>query len=269
MSSRYPLLFAACLSALAVACATSTTVVTPVLTATPAQQVTHPTANPPPVPAAAAAIVPTSPASPTQVPAAPTPAPLPATPAAASAPRYTVSGIRLIGADSPQAYIDVGFTVTADANTRAGSWIEGAWVTVQYRVGGRTRPWEYATLSPSPVGPADPSRSLTIARDQKGALLSRATDGSGSVHWEGLVVRWNSQQDNVTQWGPFELQVVATPVTWLGPAGPWITSNPIEAGTPAADLLQPAAPDQLTQLARLAEQSGRQPPAPGPRAVVR
>jgi len=92
----------------------------------------------------------------------------------------------------PSVYTFVQFNISWDNSWRTSSApfnYDAVWVFVKYKVEGSSV-WNHATLNTT--GHTQPSGSIiNTPSDGKGVFIYRSADGTGSIDWVGVKLRWN------------------------------------------------------------------------------
>ena len=103
---------------------------------------------------------------------------------------------------------DNSWKVTGSA---PNNW-DAAWVFVKYKVG--SGDWQHATLNLTQ--PTAPSGSvITPSSDGKGIFIYRSGDGTGSVNFTGMTLRWNYGADGVTDASQVTVKVFGVEMVYV------------------------------------------------------
>lgn len=143
------------------------------------------------------------------------------------------------GTDNAANFVLVKFDVSWENSWRTGSapnnW-DAAWVFIKYKVG--SGEWQHGTLNAT--GHTAPGGStIAVAADGKGAFIHRSSDGSGSVNYTGVKLRWNYGADGVADNAQVTVKVFGLEMVHVAQGSFYVGSGGSEAGT----LSQPPSSD--------------------------
>lgn len=103
---------------------------------------------------------------------------------------------------------------------------DAAWVFVKYRVNGNT--WRHATINNA--GQVAPAEATVEPQDGVGAMIYRATDGSGNIDLQDIELQWDYATDNVDENAVVDVQVFAIEMVYI-PEGEFSLGNPLVLNT--------------------------------------
>ncbi len=134
---------------------------------------------------------------------------------AAQANGLRISNIILTGQNTTSDFILVQFNITWDNGWRTTSapnnW-DAAWVFVKYRVG--SEPWAHATLETS--GHTAPSGSMIdTPGDAVGVFIYRDADGTGTVTFSNVQLRWDYAADGLAGNTDIDVQVFGIEMVYV------------------------------------------------------
>ncbi len=119
-------------------------------------------------------------------------------------------------------YIHLKFNISWDNSWRTSSapnnW-DAAWVFVKWKLHSDTE-WKHCTLSTTDLDHTAPSGS-TIDATAVGVFIYRNADGTGSVNWSDVKLRWNYGTDGVADDATVDVKVFAIEMVYI-PQGPFI-----------------------------------------------
>lgn len=140
--------------------------------------------------------------------------------ASARANNLAISNVALTGQDKLNDFILIQFDITWDNSWRVTSagpstptnW-DAAWVFVKYRLEGG--PWQHATLNTT--GHTAPGGStIDTPSDGKGIFIYRGGDGTGTVNYTGVQLRWNYGVDGLADDEPdVEVQIIGIEMVYV------------------------------------------------------
>ncbi|MDP1675250.1 MAG: SUMF1/EgtB/PvdO family nonheme iron enzyme [Bacteroidota bacterium] len=110
----------------------------------------------------------------------------------------TVTSPVLVGPNASSDYVNVKFDISWDNSWRTSSapnnW-DAAWVFVKFKVG--SGEWQHATISS--IGHTAPSGgTITPSSDTTGVFIYRDANGTGSVNFQNVLLRWNYGANGVS-----------------------------------------------------------------------
>ena len=124
-----------------------------------------------------------------------------------------VTNVTLTGQDAAANTSVIQFDLAWDNSWRISSgpanW-DAAWVFAKYRVGGG--PWTHAILTQGTTTQGD--ATVRVPSDQIGAMIYRATDGTGAADFNGLELTWrygSVNDDAVVDIQVFAIEMVYVP----------------------------------------------------------
>ncbi|MBM3119331.1 MAG: hypothetical protein FJ006_07265 [Chloroflexi bacterium] len=139
------------------------------------------------------------------------------TPSPVYASGIAATSVTLTGQNTSSHYTYVQFNIAWDYSWRDDVNWDAAWVFVKYRVktGEATYGnWAHATLNTS--GHTAPSGStITTSADGKGVFIYRSANGTGSVSWTGVQLRWNYGTDGVADSAIVQVKVFAIEMVYI------------------------------------------------------
>jgi formylglycine-generating enzyme required for sulfatase activity len=149
----------------------------------------------------------------------------------------SVSNAGLIGKDisagtnHPSNFAYVKFDINWENSWRTSSvpsnW-DAAWVFVKYHVS--TGEWKHATLHTS--GHSVPSgAALTTSSDGKGVYIYRAANGTGSVNYSHIKLRWDYAADGVLDSAQVTVKVLAIEMVYVPQGSFHVGTGGTESGS--------------------------------------
>lgn len=143
----------------------------------------------------------------------------------------TVSVPVLTGQNVSADHVNVKFTVSWSNSWRVSAapsnW-DAAWVFVKYRVG--SGPWLHATLN-STGHTAPAGATIVVPPDGKGVFIHRSMDGTGSVTFTDVKLRWNYGADGVADNAAVTVKVFGIEMVHVTQGDYWLGSTAGEPGT--------------------------------------
>lgn len=128
-----------------------------------------------------------------------------------------ISNMRIRGQNDAQGYKMIKLDVSWDNSWRTSTYEsnhDAVWIFAKYRLLWEDDVWRHATINATgntiPAGSA-----LDIPADGKGAFIYRNADGSGSVNYENLELRWNYASDGLNNTDSVELCVFGIEMVYV------------------------------------------------------
>jgi formylglycine-generating enzyme required for sulfatase activity len=125
----------------------------------------------------------------------------------------------LTGQNTTDNYTYVQFDLSWDNSWRTSSapnnW-DAAWVFVKYKKTGGD--WVHATLNTSGHSVTTENgvaATITTPSDGKGAFLYRTNNGTGSINWDGVKLRWNYGADGLQDSDTVTVKVFAIEMVYV------------------------------------------------------
>lgn len=129
----------------------------------------------------------------------------------------TVSSVSLTNRNATLDYVNVQFNITWDnsfrTSTGPANW-DAAWVFIKYKVGDNGT-WMHATLSTTGGHSIPEGATSTQPSDGKGIFIYRNADGSGTVTFNQLKLRWNYGTDGVADNAKIYVKVFAIEMVYV------------------------------------------------------
>jgi len=128
----------------------------------------------------------------------------------------SVSNVALTNQNIADQCCYVNLDLSWDNSWRISSTIpynwDAAWVFVKYRVGGGE--WQHATLNYN--GSSGPGGAqIDFSLDNKGAFVYRSADGSGSVNFTNMSLRWDYGVNGVNDDALMQVKVFAVEMVYI------------------------------------------------------
>lgn len=122
---------------------------------------------------------------------------------------------------------DISWENSWRTSSAPNNW-DAAWVFVKYKIG--SGPWLHATLNTT--GHDAPSGStISASSDGKGIFIYRSGDGTGSVNFTGMKLRWNYGVDGVLDADQVTVKVVGIEMVYVPQGSFYVGSGGTEPGS--------------------------------------
>lgn len=121
------------------------------------------------------------------------------------------------------ARFDLNWSNSWRTSSGPSNW-DAAWVFVKYRIEGGTGctagGWQHATLSAingnhSITTSNGVAGSINVTADGKGVFLYRSADGTGSINWDQVLLRWNYGADGLLDACNVSVKVFAVEMVYI------------------------------------------------------
>jgi formylglycine-generating enzyme required for sulfatase activity len=138
----------------------------------------------------------------------------------------TVSNVSRTAVNTVQDYAMVQFTVGWENSWRDADNHDAAWIFIKYRLTGATGAWSHATLNfinginDGHVGPA--GSNITTSSDGKGVFIYRNANGSGSVNFLNVQLRWNYGLDGLSDNALVDISVSGIEMVYVPQGSFWL-----------------------------------------------
>ncbi len=90
-------------------------------------------------------------------------------------------------------YIEISFDISWENSWRNSTNHDAAWVFAKYQYG--DEPWGHVIIHDSDYS-APAGSEIIMPDDQVGFFIQRDSDGTGTINWEDVVIRWRYKDDN-------------------------------------------------------------------------
>ena len=135
----------------------------------------------------------------------------------------------LVSIDYTNGYAYIGFDISWENSWRDTANWDAVWVFIKYRPQGQSGAWSHATLHSQgyslPAGAA-----IDIANDGMGAFLYRNANGSGTVNFNALQLRWDYGADGLADGTPVDIAVMGIEMVHVPTAAFWLGDGENRAG---------------------------------------
>jgi len=129
----------------------------------------------------------------------------------------TISNMYLRGQNDAEGYKMIKMDVRWDNSWRTSTYEsnhDAVWIFAKYRLLWQEGVWNHATISST--GHTLPSgAAVSVPSDGKGAFLYRDADGSGSVNFSDLQLRWNYTADGLNNTDSVEICVFGIEMVYI------------------------------------------------------
>lgn len=104
---------------------------------------------------------------------------------------------------------------------------DAAWIFIKYRTVGELVEWNHATLSSS--GHSVPIHSLIqTSQDGKGVFLHRRQDGSGTISYQDLILKWDIGADGLTDVQNLDIKVFGIEMVYIPEGSYYVGDGQLE-----------------------------------------
>ncbi len=153
-----------------------------------------------------------------------------------------VSGLSQSTINTAQDFMMIQFTVSWENSWRDASNYDAAWIFVKFRLTGSPNAWGHATLN-YVDGSADghvaaTGSTINTGNDGKGIFVYRNANGSGTVNFSNMQLRWNYGTDGLADNALVDISVSAIEMVnvpqgnfWLGDGSSSLLHGQFENGT--------------------------------------
>ncbi len=139
-----------------------------------------------------------------------------------SANNIMVSNVSLTGQQPDQGLTQIEFDLSWENSWRLSvgpaNW-DAAWVFAKFRV--NSGEWQHCSV----FGTDTPAGVTADIYEDRGAMIYRATDGSGSVDWENIQLQWSYDDDGVGTNDIVDVQVFAVEMVYVPEGAFWLGSS--------------------------------------------
>jgi formylglycine-generating enzyme required for sulfatase activity len=127
----------------------------------------------------------------------------------------------IVSTNNSSNYTKVQFDLSWDNSWRISSGpsnYDAAWVFVKYQVFGGD--WKHATLNTTASNHTitttnSVGATITPSSDGKGVFIYRSGNGSGSIDWDQILLRWDYRSDNVDDTASVTIKVFAVEMVYV------------------------------------------------------
>lgn len=120
----------------------------------------------------------------------------------------------------------VQFTVSWENSWRDAENYDAAWIFIKYRITGSGNAWSHTTLNyinGSDDGHTAPAGSvLNTSSDGKGVFIYRNANGSGTINFINVRLRWNYGVDGLADNAPVDINVSAIEMVYVPQGSFWL-----------------------------------------------
>lgn len=131
----------------------------------------------------------------------------------------TVSNVGKVSNNAAQDYAIIHFDIAWENSWRDASNHDAAWVFVKFRVQGSTEAWSHATLhyvDGNNDGHTAPAGAvINTTSDGMGIFIYRAVDGSGTVNYSNVLLRWNYGANGLADNAQVDIAVSAIEMAYV------------------------------------------------------
>lgn len=137
----------------------------------------------------------------------------------------TISNLSKASVNTSQDYIMVQFTVSWENSWRDTENWDAAWIFIKYRLTGSPAAWSHATLNyidgTNDGHTAATGSSINTSNDGKGVFIFRNANGSGTVNFANVQLRWNYGIDGLADNALVDIHVSAIEMVYVPQGSFW------------------------------------------------
>jgi formylglycine-generating enzyme required for sulfatase activity len=152
--------------------------------------------------------------------------------AAAFSNNISITNAAKASVNTTQDYAMIRFTISWENSWRDADNYDAAWVFIKYRIVGSTGAWSHATLnyvngsSDGHIGPV--GATITTPADGKGIFIYRNANGSGSVSFINVQLRWNYGVDGLTDNALADISISAIEMVYVPQGNFWAGDGSVD-----------------------------------------
>jgi formylglycine-generating enzyme required for sulfatase activity len=125
-----------------------------------------------------------------------------------------VSNVSKSSINTAQDYAVISFDISWENSWRDAANYDAAWVFIKFRAQGSTAAWSHATIHVD--GHTAPAGSVVNApADGRGIFIFRAADGSGTVTYNNVQLRWDYGIDGLADNAPVDISISAIEMVYV------------------------------------------------------
>lgn len=144
---------------------------------------------------------------------------------AALANNIMLSNVSKQSVNTAQHYMMIKFSVSWENSWRDASNRDAAWIFIKYKATGAPGAWSHATLNYvdgiNDGHIAAAGAVINASSDGKGVFIARDTNGSGTVNFSDIQLRWNYGADGVTDNALVDISVSAIEMVYVPQGSFW------------------------------------------------